>query len=234
MEKIILIVDDDTVIHETLSLYLTKEGYTVHSAYNGKEALEKFSQIHPTLIVLDVMMPYLNGTEVCREIRKISQVPIIMLTAKSEEIDKIVGLELGADDYMTKPFSMRELVARINTVLRRFSDSPLFNPPSEKQKQPFPNKDFSLSFENNSIFLFGKEIMLTTKEFEILNFFSKNIGKVITREDLLQEVWGANFQGDARMIDAHIKNIRQKIYVENAKWLITSVYRVGYKFEVIE
>lgn len=232
MKKKILLVDDDPVIQETLSLYLSLEDYEVISAFDGKEALEKFESEKPTLIILDMMMPFMSGNDVCREIRKTSNVPIIMLTAKSEEIDKILGLELGADDYMTKPFSMRELVARINTILRR-SATP-FVPEQVNSKDYYHSKDFELSFENNSVFLFNVEVPLTAKEFEILHFFTKNVGKVINRETLLHEIWGEEFTGDSRMIDAHIKNIRQKIYVDNAKWVINSVYRIGYKFEVIE
>lgn len=234
MKKKILIIDDDPVIQETLSLYLSHEDYDVVSAFDGREGVEKFNTEKPTLIILDMMMPHLNGNDVCREIRKTSNVPIIMLTAKSEEIDKILGLELGADDYMTKPFSMRELVARINTILRRSIAQPVATAETEEEKGAFHSADFSLSFENNSVFLFGVEVPLTSKEFEILHFFTKNVGKVINRETLLHEIWGEHFTGDPRMIDAHIKNIRQKIYVDNSKWVINSIYRIGYKFEVID
>ena len=193
MYPLILICDDDPVVHESLGLYLTSEGYEHQSAYDGQQALEMFENQHPDLIVLDLMMPKMSGTDVCRTIRQKSSVPIIMLTAKGEEIDRILGLELGADDYIVKPFSPREVLARIKAVLRRFS---------EKTEE-----------EDSSI-------------------LTSNVGQVFSREQILSRVWGYDYFGDTRTVDAHIKRIRQKLPQENVPWALKTVYGVGYRFEV--
>lgn len=232
MNKRILIVDDDPVIHESISIYLKKESFEVSSAFNGQEALQKFQNDKPNLIILDMMMPVLGGNEVCKIIRQTSNVPIIMLTAKSEEIDKILSLELGADDYLTKPFSIRELVARINSVLRRTNAElhhSMLNPLLGNEL--FHTPIFRIDEDNLSVELYNEAIALTIKEYEILKFLVKNKDQIVSREKILKSVWGNDYNGDVRMIDAHIKKIRQKIYVNNHKWFINSIYRVGYKFE---
>lgn len=222
----ILICDDDPVVHESLSLYFDREGFEHTSAYDGREAIEKFQSVHPDLIVLDMMMPEMNGSDVCREIRRYSNVPIIMLTAKSEEIDKIVGLELGADDYITKPFSVREVVARIKAVLRRMNEKP-----TEASTQ-LNYRGLEINPDNYQVKVMGKPVAFTPKEFEILYTLASQPGQVIEREQLLQKIWGYDYAGDTRTIDTHIKRIRQKISVENAPWALITVYGIGYKFEI--
>lgn len=222
----ILICDDDPHVHEALSLYFEREGFTYSSAFNGREAVEMFHQKNPDLIVLDMMMPEMNGNDVCREIRRISNVPIIILTAKSEEIDKVVSLELGADDYVTKPFSVRETVARIKAVLRRITERSL---PEPKQHMNFSGLE--INPDNYQVKIFGKPISFTPKEFDIFYMLASNPGQVIERQQILQKIWGYEYSGDARTIDTHVKRIRQKITVEGAKWSLITVYGIGYKFE---
>ena len=227
MYPLILICDDDPVVHESLGLYLTSEGYEHQSAYDGQQALEMFENQHPDLIVLDLMMPKMSGTDVCRTIRQKSSVPIIMLTAKGEEIDRILGLELGADDYIVKPFSPREVLARITAVLRRFSvktedeDSSIIRLPQ-----------LEISLENYQVKAAGKVIPCTPKEVEILHMLTSNVGQVFSREQILSRVWGYDYFGDTRTVDAHIKRIRQKLPQENVPWALKTVYGVGYRFEV--
>ena len=223
----ILICDDDPVVHESLSLYFDNEGFKHSSAYNGSEAIEHFHSDNPDLIVLDMMMPEMNGVDVCREIRRMSNVPIIMLTAKSEEIDKVVCLEIGADDYITKPFSVREVVARIKAVLRRITETPVTS--SDCLKLP----DLELTPFNYQVKVRGEVVPFTPKEFEILYMLASNPGKVISREDIMQKIWGYNYEGDLRTIDTHVKRIRQKINVDNAKWALSTVYGLSYKFETV-
>ena len=209
MYPLILIADDDPVVHESLGLYLGSEGYEHQSAYDGQQALEMCESLHPDMMVLDLMMPKVSGIDVCRQIRQTSSLPIIMLTAKGEEIDRILGLELGADDYIVKPFSPREVLARIKAVLRRFSekageeDSSIIRPPQ-----------------------------LAIKEVEILHMLTSNVGQVFSREQILSRVWGYDYFGDTRTVDAHIKRIRQKLPQENVPWALKTVYGVGYRFEV--
>ena len=227
----ILICDDQPMIHETLGVYLAAEGFDYLSAYDGVQSLDMNEKIKPDLIVLDLMMPGISGTEVCREIRKTSNVPIIMLTAKGEEIDKIVGLELGADDYIVKPFSPREVVARIKAVLRRLNEV------SGVQNQQGDGKN-ALRFDNLEIILShyevrvdGKNVGCTPKEVEILHLLASHPGQVYEREQILSQIWGYDFYGDTRAVDTQIKRIRQKIPQENASYGIKTVYGVGYKFE---
>jgi len=228
----ILIVDDDRNICEILRLYLQKEGYTPIVAYNGQEALEKFRIVQPSLIVLDLMLPIMDGIEVCKEVRKFSKVPIIMLTAKGETFDKVLGLELGADDYVVKPFEPKELVARVKAVLRRFSNN-------EKDISQSINSEINIdglfvSHLNYEVHLDGKKVDMPPKEFELLFFLASNKNKVFTRDQLLDEVWGYEFFGDSRTVDVHIKRVREKIEVENQEevksWSIKTVWGVGYKF----
>ena len=227
MYPLILICDDDPVVHESLGLYLTSEGYEHQSAYDGQQALEMFENQHPDLIVLDLMMPKMSGTDVCRTIRQKSSVPIIMLTAKGEEIDRILGLELGADDYIVKPFSPREVLARIKAVLRRFSDKT-----EEEDSSIIRLPQLEISLENYQVKAAGKVIPCTPKEVEILHMLTSNVGQVFSREQILSRVWGYDYFGDTRTVDAHIKRIRQKLPQENVPWALKTVYGVGYRFEV--
>lgn len=222
----ILICDDQPTVHETLGAYIEAEGYTHASAYDGEQALSMAENQSPDLIVLDLMMPRLSGTDVCREVRKNSKVPIIMLTAKGEEIDRILGLELGADDYIIKPFSPREVVARIKAVLRRIG---------ETAEQPaavlrFDNLEINLSrYEVRA----NKEVIpCTPKEVEILHMMASHPGQVFDREQILSKVWGYDYFGDTRAVDTQIKRIRQKLPQEGVSWSIKTIYGVGYKFEV--
>ena len=227
MYPLILICDDDPVVHESLGLYLTSEGYEHQSAYDGQQALEMFENQHPDLIVLDLMMPKMSGTDVCRTIRQKSSVPIIMLTAKGEEIDRILGLELGADDYIVKPFSPREVLARIKAVLRRFSEKT-----EEEDSSIIRLPQLEISLENYQVKAAGKVIPCTPKEVEILHMLTSNVGQVFSREQILSRVWGYDYFGDTRTVDAHIKRIRQKLSQENVPWALKTVYGVGYRFEV--
>lgn len=222
----ILICDDQPAVHETLGAYLDVEGYTHSDAFDGEQALALMQSKSPDLIILDLMMPKINGMDVCREIRKTSKVPIIMLTAKGEEIDRILGLELGADDYIIKPFSPREVIARVKAVLRRFS---------EQDEQPatvlrFDNLEINLS--HYEVTANGESVPFTPKEVEILYFLASHPGQVFDREQILSKVWGYDYFGDTRAVDTQIKRIRQKLPQEGVSWSIRTVYGVGYKFEV--
>ena len=227
MYPLILIADDDPVVHESLGLYLESEGYEHQSAYDGQQALDMVESIHPDMVVLDLMMPKVSGIDVCRTIRQTSTLPIIMLTAKGEEIDRILGLELGADDYIVKPFSPREVLARIKAVLRRFSEKS-----SEEDSSIVRLPQLEISLENYQVKAAGKIIPCTPKEVEILHMLTSNVGQVFSREQILSRVWGYDYFGDTRTVDAHIKRIRQKLPTENAPWALKTVYGVGYRFEV--
>jgi two-component system, OmpR family, response regulator ResD len=222
----ILIGDDDPVVHESLGLYLTAERYTFSSAYDGDQALQKFETDHPDLVILDIMMPRMSGTDVCRAIRRRSAVPIIMLTAKGEEIDRVLGLELGADDYIVKPFSPREVVARIKAIMRRLG---------EKQQETHSDLRFEgleINLDNYQVKVGGEKVPFTPKEVEILHLLASHPGQVMDREQILSQVWGYDYFGDTRTVDTHIKRIRQKITLPGAPWGLMTVYGVGYKFEV--
>lgn len=221
----ILVVDDDRHICELIGLYLEKEGYEVNYAYNGLNAVEVFKAQTPSLVVLDIMLPGIDGWQVCREIRKISSIPIIMLTAKGETFDKVLGLELGADDYMVKPFEPKELVARVKAVLRRFEHKEV-----DTEEVAFSNLIINKS--NYTIRLKGNLIELPPKELELLFFLASNPNKVFTREQLLEHVWGFDFYGDSRTVDVHVKRVREKIELEGQSWQLKTVWGVGYKFEV--
>ncbi len=221
----VLICDDDPIVHESLSLYLDNEHYTHSDAFDGAESLKMVSDVHPDLILLDVMMPEMSGLDVCKEIRKTLSTPIIILTAKGEEIDRVLGLELGADDYIVKPFSPREVIARIKAVLRRSNDTP-------ESQSVLRFDGLEISVENYTIRLNGELVPFTPKEVEILYLLASHPGQVMGREQILELVWGNDYDGDSRTVDTHIKRIRQKITVANASWGIQTVYSVGYKFEV--
>ncbi len=222
----ILIVDDDTNICELLRLYIEKEGYQAVIAYDGEQALEVFNKEQPNLVLLDIMMPKLDGWQVCREIRKTSDCPIIMITAKGEVFDKILGLELGADDYVVKPFEAKEVVARVRAVLRRTSAS-------EEEAVKEVNWDkLSINLTNYELKVDGVAIDTPPKEMELLYHLASNPNKVYTRDQLLDQVWGFEYYGDSRTVDVHVKRIREKIDGVSDKWELRTVWGVGYKFEV--
>ncbi len=223
----VLIVEDDANLLETIKYNLLKENYNVVTASDGEEALEAARREKPDLLILDIMLPKLNGFEVCRILRKEMTVPILMLTAKVDETDKIVGLEIGADDYMTKPFSMRELLARARAMLRR---SKLFLKPEEAASIKIGSLEIDIARHNVS--LSGKTLELSPKEFDLLAFLARNKGLVFSREQLLEKVWGYDFAGDTRTVDVHIRWLRKKLEMdaENPKYLVT-VRGTGYKLE---
>jgi DNA-binding response OmpR family regulator len=228
MEKLkVLIVDDDTNISELIALYLNKEGYDTQEVDSGKKAIEAFLHYQPDIILLDIMLPEMDGYDVCKEIRKTSRVPIIMLTAKCDVFDKVLGLELGADDYLAKPFDPKELIARVKAVLRRTIV------PKEETK-PTKNQiileDLVVDKDNYSVTYKGQLMELPPKELEVLYFLVSHPQQVFTREQLLDKIWGYDFVGDTRTVDVHIKRLRDKFEGEH-NWQIKTVWGVGYKFE---
>ena len=227
-KKKVLIVDDDTNICELLRLYIDKDGFDVAIANTGTQALKLFEQEKPDLIMLDIMLPELDGWQVCREIRKTSQVPIIMLTAKGEVFDKILGLELGADDYVVKPFEAKEIVARIHAVLRRTSANEAPN-----VKEVTWDK-LSINLTNYELKVDGVQVDTPPKEMELLYHLAGNPNRVFTRDQLLDEVWGFDYYGDSRTVDVHVKRLREKIDGVSPQWELKTVWGVGYKFEVKE
>lgn len=228
MDRKILICDDQPIIHKTLGVYLREEGYEAISAFNGKEAIEKFESQNPTLIILDIMMPVMSGIEVCREIRQQSRVPIIMLTAKGEEIDRVLGLELGADDYIVKPFSIREVIARIKSVLRRYLSQ------ADEPPKALKLGGLEVDLANYSVKINGDAVRFTPKEVEILEMLASHPGKVFSREQILSRIWGYDYFGDTRAVDTQIKRIRQKFPHGGLGFAINTVYGIGYKFELTE
>ena len=225
----ILVVDDDQNICELLRLYLTKEGYQVTLASDGEDALEKYAQIKPDMVLLDVMMPKLDGWEVCRRIRKEGDTPVIMLTAKGETFDKVLGLELGADDYVVKPFDSKEVVARIKAVLRRCAGGAAADKPAEGVVE-FDN--LRLDMNSYELKVKGKVVEAPPKELELLYCLASHPNRVYTRDQLLDEVWGFEYYGDSRTIDVHVKRLREKLAGASDKWELKTVWGVGYKFEV--
>lgn len=222
----ILVVDDDTNICELLRLYLEKEGYVVKIVNDGVSAINAFKQENPDLTLLDIMIPKLDGWQVCREIRKFSDKPIIMLTAKGETFDKVLGLELGADDYVTKPFDTKEVVARIKAVLRRTA------PASDTSDVKEVNYDkLSINLTNYEMRVNGVSVDTPPKELELIYHLASNPNRVFTRDQLLDEVWGFDYYGDSRTVDVHIKRLREKLEGVSDKWELKTVWSVGYKFE---
>ena len=222
----ILVVDDDTNICELLRLYLEKEGYVVKIVNDGVSAINAFKQENPDLTLLDIMIPKLDGWQVCREIRKFSDKPIIMLTAKGETFDKVLGLELGADDYVTKPFDTKEVVARIKAVLRRTA------PASDTSDVKEVNYDkLSINLTNYERKVNGVSVDTPPKELELIYHLASNPNRVFTRDQLLDEVWGFDYYGDSRTVDVHIKRLREKLEGVSDKWELKTVWSVGYKFE---
>ena len=224
MSQKILIADDEQVVHESLGIYLKAEGFETVDVFDGTSVLENITS-DVVLCVLDIMMPKMSGIEVCREIRKNSQLPILMLTAKGEEIDRIVGLELGADDYIVKPFSPREVVARIKAILRRTSEQP------KTDSNVISYNGLTIDLKSYTVTLRGESVVCTPKEIEILHMLASNPGQVFTREQLLSKVWGYDFAGETRTVDTHIKRIRAKLDATGLGWNIKTIYGVGYKFE---
>ena len=223
MEKnSILVIDDDRNILANIEMYLRKAGYEVTCVERGDEALQAFRRVQPALVVLDVMLPGMDGWEVLDKLRQESDVPVIMLTAKGDTLDRIQGLDLGADDYIVKPFDAKELLARIKAVLRRSSL------PENEKCVTF--EDLEISLDNYSVTLDGKQIEMPPKEIELLFFLASREGKVFTREQLLEQVWGFDFFGDSRTVDVHVKRIREKLGERDA-WQLKTVWGVGYKFE---
>lgn len=222
----ILVVDDDIKICNLIEMYLEREKFEVIKAYDGEEAIKKFREERPRLVILDIMLPKMDGYDVCREMKRISDIPIIMLTAKGETFDKVLGLRLGADDYVVKPFDPEELIARIRAVLRRVS------PKDYKTHEQIIFPYFSINISNFTVKINDKTIQLPRKEMELLYFLASHPNKVFTREQLIEEVWGYDFYGDNRTVDVHIKRLRKRLKDVEENYELRTVWGVGYKFEV--
>ncbi|MBQ2614298.1 MAG: response regulator transcription factor [Clostridia bacterium] len=226
-KQTVLIVDDEVNICELLRLYVEKEGYNAIVANDGQQAIDMFKTMSPDLILLDIMLPVKDGWQVCREVRSISNTPIIMLSAKGETFDKVLGLELGADDYIVKPFEPKELLARIKAVLRRAE-----NQSEAEEEKELKFDGLRINQSTYEVYLDDKKLEMPPKEFELLYFLAGNPNKVFTRDQLLDEIWGYEFFGDSRTVDVHIKRIREKVESEEKNWHLKTVWGVGYKFEV--
>lgn len=224
----ILVVDDDKNICELLGLYLENEGYNVYSVNDGESAVREFQMFQPDLVILDIMLPRMDGWQVCREIRKVSEKPIIMVTAKGETFDKVLGLELGADDYIVKPFDPKEIVARIKAVLRRTHVS------AATERKLVEYDKLSINLTNYEMKVDGKIVNTPPKELELIFHLASNPNHVFTRDQLLDEVWGFDYYGDSRTVDVHIKRLREKLEGVSDKWALKTVWGVGYKFDTAE
>ena len=224
MTKKILIVEDDTNIRSLLQLYLEQEGYQVETAGDGAEGLRVFKRVHPDLVLLDLMMPVMDGTQMMRELRGFSQVPVVIITARGDTFDKVSLLELGADDYVTKPFETREVIARVRAVLRRYS--------SEEVSRKLEFDNLSIDKESYNIVVKGTRMEIPPKEIELLYFLASSPNRVFTRAQLLDDVWGFDYFGDTRTVDVHIKRLREKLQGVSDQWEIKTVWGVGYKFEL--
>lgn len=231
MSNKILVVDDDLNICELLKLYLENEGYTAFVANDGQAAVDTFAEKNPDLVLLDIMLPKMDGWQVCREIRKTSSVPIIMLTAKGETFDKVLGLELGADDYVTKPFDAKEVMARIKAVLRRSKGE---SGTAAQEKKTVSYDKLEINIENYEMKVNGVVVDTPPKELELIYHFASNPNRVYTRDQLLDEVWGFDYYGDSRTVDVHVKRLREKLEGVSDKWSLKTVWGVGYKFETKE
>ena len=228
MDKKILIIDDDTNICEMLKIYMENEGYEVKTANDGAEGVNFFKMYEPDIVLLDIMLPKKDGWQVCREIREIAQKPVIMITAKGDVFDKVLGLELGADDFVVKPFDMKELSARVKAVLRRYQ---AHVNPTEDEVIKFENIEISL--QKYELKLNGKSVDIPPKELELLYFLASNYNHVFTRDQLLDKVWGFDYLGDSRTVDVHVKRLREKLEGVSDKWVLKTVWGVGYKFELL-
>ena len=229
MDTKLLIVDDDPNICEMLRLYLENEGYQVKTANDGNDGVNYFKLYEPDLVLLDIMMPKKDGWQVCREIREISTKPVIMITAKGDVFDKVLGLELGADDFIVKPFDMKELSARIKAVLRRYTSGA---GPQDDEVIRFENIEINL--QKYELKLCGKPIDIPPKELQLLYFLASNCNRVFTRNQLLDKVWGFDYLGDSRTVDVHVKRLREKLEGVSDKWVLKTVWGVGYKFEILQ
>ena len=227
----ILIVDDDENIAELISLYLTKECFDTMMVHDGEEALVAFDTYQPNLMLLDLMLPGIDGYQVCREIRARSNTPIIMLSAKGEVFDKVLGLEMGADDYIMKPFDSKEMVARVKAVLRRYQPGQKMESPVEDKSKRVEYPGISINLTNYSVIVDGQTVDMPPKELELLYFLAASPNQVFTREQLLDQIWGYEYIGDTRTVDVHIKRLREKIK-DHATWGLATVWSIGYKFEV--
>ncbi|MBQ4220211.1 MAG: response regulator transcription factor [Butyrivibrio sp.] len=225
----ILIVDDDNNIAELISLYLVKECFETRICNDGESAINAFDSFKPNLVLLDLMLPGIDGYQVCRELRASSQVPIIMLSAKGEVFDKVLGLEMGADDYMEKPFDSKELVARVKAVLRRYKPQAQEQAESDDKVVRYPNLEINMT--NYSVTYMGERVDMPPKEMELLYFLAASPNHVFTREQLLDQIWGYEYVGDTRTVDVHIKRLREKIN-DHDNWRIATIWGIGYKFEV--
>ena len=228
MDTKLLIIDDDPNICDMLKLYFENEGYKVKTANNGVDGLATFKLYEPDLVLLDIMMPKKDGWQVCREIREVSSKPVIMITAKGEVFDKVLGLELGADDFIVKPFDMKELSARVKAVLRRYN---AHTKTADGEVVKFENIEISL--QRYELKLKGKSIDIPPKELELLYFLASNCNRVFTRDQLLDKVWGFDYLGDSRTVDVHVKRLREKLEGASDKWILKTVWGVGYKFETL-
>ena len=228
MDTKILVVDDDSNISELLKVYFTNEGYEVKTASDGVEGISFFKMYEPDIVLLDIMLPKKDGWQVCREIREMSSKPIIMITAKGEVFDKVLGLELGADDFLVKPFDMKELSARVKAVLRRYQ---AHNNQDDDEVVKFEN--IEISRQKYELKLKGKSVDIPPKELELLYFLASNYNRVFTRDQLLDKVWGFDYLGDSRTVDVHVKRLREKLEGVSDKWILKTVWGVGYKFELL-
>ncbi|MDR1569732.1 MAG: response regulator transcription factor [Oscillospiraceae bacterium] len=227
VSQTILICDDDPIVHQSLSLYLDAEGFQHRSAHTGPQALTAATSApEPDLILLDIMMPEMSGMDVCRALRKVSQIPVIMLTARGEEFDRVIGLELGADDYIVKPFSPREVISRIKAVLRR-----AIGTTKEESGRALKYGALDIDPDSYTVRVNNAVVAMTPREVELLALLASHPGRVYPRETILSQVWGYDYYGDSRTVDTHIKRLRQKLSFPGAAWQITTVYGVGYKFE---
>ncbi len=225
----ILVVDDEVSICDLLKLYLENEGYEVKTAHDGAEGISYFKMYEPDLVLLDIMLPKKDGWQVCREIREISSKPVIMITAKGDVFDKVLGLEMGADDFVVKPFDMKELFARVKAVLRRYAAHDNQN---DDEVIKFDNIEISL--QKYELKLKGKPVDIPPKELELLYFLASNYNRVFTRDQLLDKVWGFDYLGDSRTVDVHVKRLIEKLYGVSENWIIKTVLGVGYKFEILQ
>ena len=229
MSTKILVVDDDHNICEMVRLYLENEGYEVKTAADGVEGVQSFKLYEPDLVLLDIMLPRKDGYQVCREIREISSKPVIMVTAKGDVFDKVLGLELGADDFVVKPYDMKELSARVKAVLRRYSSHD-----GQNDDEVIKFENIEISLQKYELKLNGKSVDIPPKELELLYFLASNFNRVFTRDQLLDKVWGFDYLGDSRTVDVHVKRLREKLEGVSDKWILKTVWGVGYKFELLQ
>ncbi len=229
MSTKILVIDDDPNICEMVRLYLENEGYEIKTAADGVEGVTAFKLYEPDLVLLDIMLPKKDGYQVCREIREVSSKPVIMVTAKGDVFDKVLGLELGADDFVVKPYDMKELSARVKAVLRRYSSHD-----GQHDEEVIKFENIEISLQKYELKLNGKPIDIPPKELELLYFLASNFNRVFTRDQLLDKVWGFDYLGDSRTVDVHVKRLREKLEGVSDKWVLKTVWGVGYKFEILQ